>query len=124
LLTGHATVLLVEDVRRALEYYRDALGFSVEAYDRIPDHYGYATRDGCHVHFARFEGVAPMPNSERVPPDMFDVYLYVADVERLHAELVERRADLLHGPVEQGYGLREVRVRDPHGYVLAFGQRL
>ena len=51
-LTGHATVLVVEDVRRATDYYRDALGFDVELYDRIPDHYGYARRDGCHVHFA------------------------------------------------------------------------
>jgi hypothetical protein len=42
----------------------------------------------------------------------------------LNTELVERGAELLHGPVEQGYGLREIRVRDPHGYVLAFGQRL
>jgi catechol 2,3-dioxygenase-like lactoylglutathione lyase family enzyme len=124
MLTGHATVLLVNDVRRAVEYYRDALGFEVELYDRIPDHYGYAQRDGCLVHFACFEGAGPRPNSEVVPPDMFDVYIYVDDVEALHAELVERGADLLHGPVEQGYGLREIRARDPHGYVLAFGQRL
>ena len=49
-LTGHATVLLVEDVRRASAYYRYALGFEVEPYDRIPEHYAYARRDGCHVH--------------------------------------------------------------------------
>ena len=61
-LTGHATVLVVEDVRRATDYYRDALGFDVELYDRIPDHYGYARRDGCHVHFARFDGVSARPN--------------------------------------------------------------
>ena len=73
-LTGHATVLLVDDVRRSTEYYRDALGFDVEHYDRIPDHYGYAEREGCYVHFARFQGAAPRPNSEVVPPDMFDAY--------------------------------------------------
>ena len=124
MLTGHATVLLVDDVRRAIDYYRDALGFSVSLYDRIPDHCGYAERDGCRIHFARFEGARPRPNSEAVPPDMFDVYVYVDDVDTLHAELVERGADLLHGPVEQGYGLREIRARDPHGYVLAFGKRV
>jgi catechol 2,3-dioxygenase-like lactoylglutathione lyase family enzyme len=124
MLTGHATVLLVNDVRRAIDYYRDALGFEVELYGRLPDHYGYAQRDGCHVHFARFDGAAPRPNSEVVPPDMFDAYFWVDDVEALHAELVVRGAELLHGPVEQGYGLREIRARDPHGYVLAFGQRL
>jgi catechol 2,3-dioxygenase-like lactoylglutathione lyase family enzyme len=72
MLTGHATVLLVDDVRRAVDYYRDALGFEVHLYDRIPDHYGYAQRDGCHIHFACFGRAGPRPNSEAVPPDMFD----------------------------------------------------
>ena len=123
-LTGHATVLLVEDVRRATDHYRDALGFDVELYDRIPDHYGYARRDGCHVHFAHFEGASPRPNSEVVPPDMFDAYFWVDDVERMYADVVERGAEVVHGPVDQGYGLREFRIRDPEGYILAFGQPL
>jgi catechol 2,3-dioxygenase-like lactoylglutathione lyase family enzyme len=121
-LTGHANVLLVEDVQRALDYYRDRLGFDVEHYDANPEHYGYARRDACAVHFACFSGAGARPNSESVPPDMFDVYVYVDDVEALHEELVGRGADLVHGPVEQGYGLREIRVRDPDGYVLAFGR--
>ena len=124
MLTGHATVLLVEDVKRALEYYRDRLGFEISEYDRLPEHYGYASRDDCHVHFASFEGVAPRPNSEVAPPDMFDIYLWVDDVDAFHAELVERGADVIQEPVDQGYGLRDVRVRDPHGYVLAFGKIL
>ena len=120
----HATVLLVEDVDRALEHYRDKLGFGVSSFELNPGHYGYASRGGCHVHFARFEGAAPRPNSEAAPPDMFDLYVYVDDVDAFHDELVERGADVLHGPVNQGYGLREIRVRDPHGYVLAFGKVL
>lgn len=48
--------------------------------------------------------------------------LLVDDV--LHEELVGRGAELLHGPVNQEYGLREIRVRDPNGYVLAFGTNL
>jgi catechol 2,3-dioxygenase-like lactoylglutathione lyase family enzyme len=124
MLTGHATVLLVDDVSRSLDYYRDRLGFEVQQYDANPEHYGYARRDACAVHFACFEDARPRPNSETVPPDMFDVYVYVDDVDALHDEFVERGADLLHGPVEQGYGLREIRVRDPDGYVLAFGKLL
>ena len=118
-LTAHATVLLVDEVQRALDYYRDRLGFGVTSYDTDPEHYGYASRDNCHVHFARFAGEPPRPNGE-----LFDVYVYVDDVEALHAELVERGADVLHEPVDRAYGLREVRVRDPHGYVLAFGKLL
>lgn len=117
-------MLLVDDVRRATDYYRDRLGFEVERYERLPDHYGYAVRDGCHVHFACFEGAGPRPNSEAVPPDMFDVYVSVDDVEGLHEELVGRGADLILPPTDQGYGLREIRVRDPFGYVFAFGKPL
>jgi catechol 2,3-dioxygenase-like lactoylglutathione lyase family enzyme len=123
-LTAHATVLLVQDVRRAGDYYRDQLGFEVTYYEANPEHYAYASRHHCHLHFACFGGAVPRSNSEAVPPDMFDVYVYVDDVEALHEELVERGAELLHGPIDQGYGLREIRVRDPHGYVLAFGKLL
>jgi uncharacterized glyoxalase superfamily protein PhnB len=37
MLTGQATVLLVESVQRAADYYRDRLGFTVEVYDEEPD---------------------------------------------------------------------------------------
>jgi uncharacterized glyoxalase superfamily protein PhnB len=122
-LRGHATVLLVSDVGRSTDHYRDKLGFEVSLYERIPEHYGFAERDACHVHFACFEG-APRrpPNCELVPPDMFDVYVYPDGVDELYAELVGRGADVVHPPVEQGYGLYEFRVRDPDGYVLAFGR--
>jgi catechol 2,3-dioxygenase-like lactoylglutathione lyase family enzyme len=123
-LTGHATVLLVADVGRALDYYGERLGFEVEPWAENPQHYGYAKRDSAWLHFARFDGAKPRPNHREAPPDMFDAYFWVDDVDALHAELVGRGADLLHGPVDQEYGLRELRVRDPHGYILAFGRPL
>lgn len=121
-LAAHATVLLVDDVARAADYYRERLGFDVTFYEANPGHYAYASRDECHVHLACFKDAPMQPNSVAAPPDMFDVYVYVDDVEALHDELIERGADLLHGPVDQAYGLREIRVRDPHGYILAFGR--
>jgi uncharacterized glyoxalase superfamily protein PhnB len=53
---------------------------------------------------------------------MFDLYIYVDDVDELHEELAGRGADILNPPVKTEYGLREIRVRDPHGYILAFGK--
>ena len=124
MLTGLAPVLLVTDVRVAADYYRDRLGFDVTFYDRIPDHYAYGHRDGCHIHFARFEGAPPRPNADVAEPDMFDVYLYVEDVAAFHEEVVARGAEVILPPTDQGYGLREIRVLDPFGYILAFGQAL
>ena len=44
------------------------------------------------------------------------------DVDALHDELRARGAEVLNAPVHTEYGLREIRVRDPDGYVLAFGK--
>jgi uncharacterized glyoxalase superfamily protein PhnB len=118
-LSGHATVLLVADVSVAAVYYRERLGSCVDSYEALPEHYAYARREECSIHFARFDGVKSRPNSEAVPPDMFDIYVYTDDVDALHAEMVERGAEIVHGVVEQGYGMREFRVQDPNG----FGQR-
>jgi uncharacterized glyoxalase superfamily protein PhnB len=115
-LTRQATVLLVEDVARSLDYYRDALGFDVDVYAPLPEDYGFARRDDCYVHLARSQ------TRRAGAVDLFDAYFYVDDVDELHAELAERGADVVQEPVEQNYGLRELRVRDPDGYVLAFGQ--
>jgi len=57
-----------------------------------------------------------------VPPDVFDAYFWVDDVVAIYTQVVARGAQLLHGPVNQGYGLREFRVQDPEGYILAFGR--
>jgi catechol 2,3-dioxygenase-like lactoylglutathione lyase family enzyme len=123
-LKCHATVLLVDDVRRAADYYRDRLGFEVAVYEEEPELYGFATRDGCYFHFAHYEGATPRPNNAVVSPDMFDVYVYPDDVDALHAELVERGAEIVSAPAAEEYGMYDFRVRDQDGYILAFGKRL
>ena len=122
MIKHHATVLLVDDLAGAFDYYTDKLGFEGHKWERNPQHYAYVSRGDTYVHLACFGGVRPQPNSEAVPPDMFDLYVYVDDVEELHEELVDRGADILFAPLDTEYGLREIRVRDPFGYVLAFGQ--
>jgi catechol 2,3-dioxygenase-like lactoylglutathione lyase family enzyme len=123
-LASHATVLLVDDVAGALDYYRDKLGFEGHAWEVNPTHYAYVSRGNCPIHFASYQAAGPRPHSETVPPDMFELYVYVDDVEALHNELRERGADILNAPVDTTYGLREIRVRDPGGYILAFGKLL
>lgn len=123
-LAAHATVLLVDDIGEAAYYYSERLGFDVKRYEANPSHYAYALRDDCYLHFACFEDARPTPNSVGAPPDMFDVYIYVDDVEALHEELVEHGAEIVLAPTDTVYGLREIRVRDPHGYILAFGKVL
>jgi catechol 2,3-dioxygenase-like lactoylglutathione lyase family enzyme len=119
-LTGLAPVLLVPDVAQTLAWYRDVLDCEVEAWSEEPEAYGYATRDGCTIHVARAERARP--NAELVPPDLFDVYIWVDDVRALHEQLVERGADVLHSPTERPWRMLEIRVRDLNGYVLGIGE--
>ena len=114
----------MEDVRLSADYYRDKLGFEVTYFEANPRHYAYASRDDVHVHFACFRDARPRPNAAAAPPDMFDIYVYVEDVEALRDEFAQRGATLLNEPTDQAYGLREFRVRDPDGYILAFGKLL
>jgi catechol 2,3-dioxygenase-like lactoylglutathione lyase family enzyme len=119
--TGLAPVLLAPDVQEALDYYRDVLGFDVEPYAGEPTAYGYAGRDGNYIHIAHADHTRP--NSDLVT-DLFDVYVYVDDLEAVHRELVERGAQLIHGPTDREYGIREIRVRELNGYVLGIGQAM
>jgi catechol 2,3-dioxygenase-like lactoylglutathione lyase family enzyme len=119
---GLAPVLLVPDVAASLAHYRDVLGWETEAYEAVPNDYGYARRGAWRLHFARAESARP--NSELVPPDLFDVYLWVDDVQAVHDEVAGRGADLLHGPTERPWGMLEIRVRDSNGYILGIGQPL
>jgi catechol 2,3-dioxygenase-like lactoylglutathione lyase family enzyme len=119
---GLAPVLVVPDVAKALEHYRDVLGFEVEAWVGEPSDYGYATRGDWTIHLAR--GARAHPNAELRPPDLFDVYLWTDDVEALHDELRGRGAEILHPPVDRPWRLREIRVRDLDGYVLGVGAEI
>ena len=55
---------------------------------------------------------------------MFDIYFWPDDVDALHAELDNRGATIIQRPSDQPYGLREFRVEDPDGHILAFGKRI
>ena len=57
-----------------------------------------------------------------VMDDTFDAYIYVSNVDRLAAQLRAKKADIVEGPVDRIYNMRELLVRDCNGYVLAFGQ--
>lgn len=120
-------ILGVRSPRRSAEYYRDLLGFSLDPVDGVfqpnPDEpggvYAIVEREGVRVHFQIRRGdEAGLP---RRPLDR-DVYVYVADVEGLHAELVSRGARILQPPTTAPYGLREIVVEDLDGHRLAFGE--
>jgi hypothetical protein len=47
--------------------------------------------------------------------------IFVHDIDRLHDELVGRKAIIKMPPTNMPWGLREMQVADPDGNVLRFG---
>jgi hypothetical protein len=101
--------------RYPLEHYA-ALGFETEAWRG--GGYGFASRDGVELHLGEVEGHDPATN-------IVSCYLFVGDVDALHAEWVPARAGGQLEPLsDTDYGLREGRYVDPDGNVIRYGSPL
>ncbi|MGH6959683.1 MAG: bleomycin resistance protein [Dongiaceae bacterium] len=112
----------VSDIVRAAEYYRDKLGFVFDRYWGEPPCFVMVRRDGVQfmLRSGQFGG-RPQPN-QALDRYSWDAYVYVRDVDDLHAEFAAKGVDIIRPPEDQDYGCRDFEVRDPDGYVLCFGQ--
>ena len=111
----------VADLNSAVSFFEDILGFSTLIHVRD---YAYVEREGAGLRIMSHD------NSEEigVPHRGFAYYFDVRDVDRLLTELAPRLASLcdddVHGPVDQGYGQRELMIRAPDGNIVVFGQAI
>lgn len=121
-LVGGAPVLLVKDVAATAEYYEDRLGFKTNFLWGDPADYGIIERDNFSIHLLRTQPGAGRSNRSELAQQASDMYIFVADVDALYAELVKRSADVLAPPQTWPYQMREFVLRDINGYYLAFGQ--
>ena len=110
----------VPNVVTAAEYYRDVLGFRICGYFGDPPMFAIVARDQVEIQFGQVDpGAAAAPNVKR-REDGLDAYIWVYDVDVLHAELVERGAKILEGPVTREYHCYELLVEDIFGFRLVF----
>jgi uncharacterized glyoxalase superfamily protein PhnB len=121
-ITGIAPFLLVADVVRAAEYYRDRLGFTIRGYFfEDPPVFAMVGRDDHIVMLSLMTGGRGGSNRDH-KAEALDAYLSVDDVDALHAEFQQRGADLIGPPQLRIYGMKELEVRDLDGYVICFGE--
>lgn len=110
--------LYVPDVAAAVTFYRDILGFeqsgSWEEEGKLL--WAEVAREGpqgtARIWF--FAGAIP-----GLPEPVLSglIYLFVADVDS-EAEKLRGKLDFRWGPEDMPYGLRELGVEDPHGYLI------
>lgn len=114
--------LHVENLDSALAFFVGVLGFKalIHASD-----YAYVHRETVGFRLLRNKAPEdiPQPGNRR-----FAYYIDVHDVDQLYAELKPRLDTLpirdVYGPVNQGYGQRELLVLAPDGNLIAFGHAI
>ena len=120
-LKSIAPQFVVPDVVRAAEHYRDKLGFEILGYFLTPPVFAMVRRDAVQIHFGKSDDGVAAPGTARRREGL-DAYILVADVNALYEEFRKRGADIVEAPVERAYGRREIVLRDPDGFRIAFGQ--
>jgi uncharacterized glyoxalase superfamily protein PhnB len=113
--------LLVSNIRRALEFYIETLGFTQTGYYPIESE---PTRTE-----VRRDGIAIVLYTDAVHIQDAEskftggLYIFPESVDGLADELLGKVA-FAWGPIETEYGMREFAVRDTEGYLLIFAERI
>jgi catechol 2,3-dioxygenase-like lactoylglutathione lyase family enzyme len=119
-VTGIAPQFLVDDLERAIAYYRDKLGFNLDfVYESF---YASVSRDGFAIHLK----CAPKLASEREHRkhnEHLDAYISVFGIRALFSEFENRGAKLIKPLEEQPWACLDFYVEDPDGNVLCFSER-
>ena len=113
-LCGAAPVLVVRDVLRSVEHYRDVLGFRTEFTYGDPVFYAGVERDHVVIHLQAAGKTMRQPGHGAIN-------IFVTDVDALYRELKARGARTLDEPKDYPYGMRDFNVHDLDGNDLCFG---
>jgi len=116
--------LFAPDIAKALDFYTGALGFEQTG--------AYPDKDSAIWAEVTFKNaITPIkvwffsqPIEDRPTPVMSgSIYIYVPDVDA-HAATLAGKVAFRWGPDDMDYGLREIGIEDPFGYLLVFAQEI
>ena len=121
-LISGAPILLVKDVVKAAEHYRDKMGFTYERFWGDPPGFVILHRDGCSVMLSRVDDPERVVPHWKVVHQMWNIYFWVDDVESIYEEFKRRGAIIDYELCDKDYGCREFGTQDLDGHDIAFGQ--
>ena len=109
----------VADVAAAVRFFVEVLGFTAPIAD---ERYAYVEREGAGIRIQWHD----VPEELGTPHGGFAYYIDVRDLSAVEREIGAAIATLpaghVHGPIDQGYGQRELMVRAPDGNLVVFGE--
>ena len=113
-LCAAATVFVVNDVLRSVEYFRDVLGFHTEFTWGEPVCYAGVERGNVMIHLQAASDTKRQPGHGAAN-------VFVTNVDALYEELKSRGARTLNEPKDYPYGMRDFDLEDLDGNRLCFG---
>ncbi len=122
-ITGVAPVLLVRDVVRSAEYFKDKLGFDYELYGE-PPHFCIAQRDGIRIMLAKADAREKLIPHWKIVEKMWNAYFWVDDADALYEEFQKSGAIIDYTIYDTPWGTREFGIQDLDEHDIGFGQKL
>lgn len=117
-VTSLAPQFLVDDLPRAIAYYRDALGFTFG--EPWGGFYAIGRLDGLELHLKE----APKNAAERKhrrDNEHLDASAGVEGIEAFYEQCVANGAKILKPLAATEWGTKDFYVEDPDGYIMCFG---
>ena len=110
-------VLPISDMDRSLAFYKDKLGFSAATWGE-PSTFAILQRGTVTL------ALAVVATEQIVRTGVWSAYLYVADADEVHAELMAHSVAISGPPQTRFYGCRDFTIDDPDGHGIGIGQVL
>jgi catechol 2,3-dioxygenase-like lactoylglutathione lyase family enzyme len=116
-VTSLAPQFLVDDLERAVAYYRDALGFMFETWGGF---YAIGRLDGLELHLKEAPK-NPAERKHRRDNEHLDASAGVEGIDAFYQRCVANGARILKPLAATAWGTRDFYVEDPDGYIIGFG---
>jgi predicted enzyme related to lactoylglutathione lyase len=107
-------ILQVADLKRAINFYCDILGFSKEFEYGEPSYYAGVKRNDVTFHLCRSE-----ENAER--RGMGSVYVFCDEVDPYYDAIKAKGAEVTSPLNTYPYGMRDFQIKDADGNLICFG---
>ena len=110
------SVLAVKNLQTSVAFYRDRLGFAVNA---EYDGWCFLSRDGIQLMLGHCPDEVP---ASQTNDHSYFAYVEVQGIDELHSDFLARGLAPLSAPESKAWGMREFMVTTPDGHRIMFGQ--
>ena len=121
LIHSAVPVIATDDIRKALSYYINVLGFTFDFEYGEPVVYAGVKSGNVEIYFSYDEDIATSIKEQRIRPEIF---IWLSDADKLFKEHVANGADVIESISDRPWGARQYVIKDINGYHLKFAQPL